>query len=158
MRRAIALTANCPQLPFGALIVSDETGEVVAEGWNESALNLTRHGEIDAINHLAESGRSDGGPGLVLYTTAESCPKVPGGHPLERHRHGGVRFLDPLPAAAGLAADRHPRRRSGAPEPRMGMCDHRRRARTGVQPLVRVSARLISSRRSAAVGRTPGVS
>jgi tRNA(adenine34) deaminase len=74
MRRAIALTANCPQLPFGALIVSDETGEVVAEGWNESALNLTWHGEIDAINHLAESGRGDSGPGLVLYTTAEPCP------------------------------------------------------------------------------------
>jgi tRNA(adenine34) deaminase len=74
MRRAIALTANCPQLPFGALIVSDETGEVVAEGWNESALNLTWHGEIDVINHLAELGRGDSGPGLVLYTTAESCP------------------------------------------------------------------------------------
>jgi hypothetical protein len=31
MRRAIALTANCPRLPFGALIVRGDTGEVVAD-------------------------------------------------------------------------------------------------------------------------------
>jgi hypothetical protein len=74
MRRAIALTANCPRLPFGALIVCAETGEVVAEGWNKSAINPTWHGEIDAINRLAESGRGDRGSGLVLYTTAEPCP------------------------------------------------------------------------------------
>lgn len=74
MRRAIALTANCPRLPFGALIVCAETGEVVAEGWNQSAINPTWHGEIDAINRLAESGRGDDGAGLVLYTTAEPCP------------------------------------------------------------------------------------
>jgi tRNA(Arg) A34 adenosine deaminase TadA len=74
MRRAIALTANCPRLPFGALIVLGDSGEVLAEGWNRSAINPTWHGEIDAINRLAESGRLDGGPGLVLYTTAEPCP------------------------------------------------------------------------------------
>jgi tRNA(Arg) A34 adenosine deaminase TadA len=74
MRRAIALTANCPRLPFGALIVCAESGEVVAEGWNKSAINPTWHGEIDAINRLAESGRGDGGSGLVVYTTAEPCP------------------------------------------------------------------------------------
>jgi len=74
MRRAIALTANCPQLPFGTLIVSDETGEVVAEEWNKLALNQTWHGEIDAINYLTESGRGDSGSGIVLYTNAESCP------------------------------------------------------------------------------------
>jgi len=74
MRRAIALTAHCPRLPFGALIVRGETGEVVAEGWNRSAINPTWHGEIDAINRLAESGRGEGGSGLVLYTTAEPCP------------------------------------------------------------------------------------
>jgi tRNA(Arg) A34 adenosine deaminase TadA len=66
MRRAIALTANCYHLPFGALIVCAETGEVVAEGWNKSAINPTWHGEIDALNRLAESGRGDRGSGLVL--------------------------------------------------------------------------------------------
>jgi len=30
-RRAIALTANCPRLPFGALTVYADTGEVVAD-------------------------------------------------------------------------------------------------------------------------------
>ena len=74
MRRAISLTANCPRLPFGALIVSADTGVVLAEGWNKSAINPTWHGEIDAINRLAESGRVDDGSGLVLYTTAEPCP------------------------------------------------------------------------------------
>ncbi len=74
MRRAIALTANCPQLPSGAVIVRAETGEVMAEGWNKSAINPTWHGEIDAINRLAESGRGDHGRGLVLYTTAEPSP------------------------------------------------------------------------------------
>jgi len=74
MRRAIALTANCPRLPFGTLIVRGDTGEVVAEGWNRSAINPTWHGEIDAINRLAESGHGESASGLVLYTTAEPCP------------------------------------------------------------------------------------
>lgn len=78
MRRAIALTANCPHLPFGAVIVRGETGEVLAEGWNKSALNPTWHGEIDAINHLAESGGGEEASGLVLYTTAEPCPMCMG--------------------------------------------------------------------------------
>ncbi len=78
MRRAIALTANCPHLPFGAVIVRGATGAVVAEGWNQSAINPTWHGEIDAINRLAESGLGDDASGLVLYTTAEPCPMCMG--------------------------------------------------------------------------------
>jgi tRNA(adenine34) deaminase len=74
MTRAIALTANCPDLPFGALIVSADAGHVLAEGWNRSAINPTWHGEIDAINRLAESGHAESAAGLVLYTTAEPCP------------------------------------------------------------------------------------
>lgn len=74
MRRAIALTAKCPGLPFGAVIVRGDTGEVLAEGWNKSTINPTWHGEIDAINRPAESGRGDDGSGLVLYSTAEPCP------------------------------------------------------------------------------------
>jgi tRNA(Arg) A34 adenosine deaminase TadA len=78
VRRAVALTANCPHLPFGAVIVRGETGEVVAEGWNRSALNPAWHGEIDAINRLAESGLGDDPSGLVLYSTAEPCPMCMG--------------------------------------------------------------------------------
>lgn len=73
-RRSIALTANCPRLPFGALIVCAETGVVVAEGWRKSAINSMWHGEIDAINSLAESRRGDNGSGLVCYTRAEPRP------------------------------------------------------------------------------------
>ncbi len=75
MRRAIALAGNAPDLPFGAVIVDRGTGEVVAEGWNRTALNPTWHGEIDAINHLptATAGRR-----LALYTTAEPCPMCMG--------------------------------------------------------------------------------
>jgi tRNA(Arg) A34 adenosine deaminase TadA len=78
MRRAIALTVNCPRLPFGAVIVSAATGEVVAEGWNRSGSNPTWHGEIDVINRLADIGWGDRGPELVLYTTAEPCPMCMG--------------------------------------------------------------------------------
>jgi tRNA(adenine34) deaminase len=74
MRRAMALTANCPDLPFGAVIVRAATGEVMAEGWNRSSLNPIWHGEVDAINRLAASGHSENTSGLVLYTTAEPCP------------------------------------------------------------------------------------
>jgi len=74
MRRAIALTANCPDLPFGAVIICRDTGEVVAEGWNRSSVNPTWHGEIDAINRLAESAYPGSASRLALYTTAEPCP------------------------------------------------------------------------------------
>jgi tRNA(Arg) A34 adenosine deaminase TadA len=35
MRRAIELTAHCPALPFGAVVVHRPTGDVVAEGWKQ---------------------------------------------------------------------------------------------------------------------------
>lgn len=74
MRRALALTANCPDLPFGAVIASCETGEVLAEGWNRSTVNPTWHAEIDVLNRLADAGWRGDRSDLVLYTTAEPCP------------------------------------------------------------------------------------
>jgi tRNA(Arg) A34 adenosine deaminase TadA len=74
MRRAIALAARVPEVPFGAVIVRREGGETVAEGWNKSAVNATWHGEMDALNALFRSGRVGDAGGLVLYTTAEPCP------------------------------------------------------------------------------------
>lgn len=74
MRRAIELAGNVPDLPFGAVIVDGSTGQIVAEGWNRSSVNPTWHGEIDAINRLAESRSEFDGSQLVLYTTAEPCP------------------------------------------------------------------------------------
>ena len=74
MRRAIALAANVPDLPFGAVIVDGGNGMVLAEGWNKTSLNPTWHGEIDAINRLAALGTSVENERLVMYTTAEPCP------------------------------------------------------------------------------------
>lgn len=78
MRRAIALAAHAPELPFAAVIVDRTTGEVVAEGWNRSSDNPTWHGEIDAINALFAAGAPADGSRLVLYTTAEPCPMCQG--------------------------------------------------------------------------------
>src|SRR5437773_1325994 len=78
MRRAIELAAKVPDLPFGAVIVDRECGEIVAEGWNKSSLNPTWHGEIDAINQLATAHAEMDRNRLVLYTTAEPCPMCQG--------------------------------------------------------------------------------
>jgi tRNA(Arg) A34 adenosine deaminase TadA len=78
MRRTIKLAGNVPSVPFGALIVDRRTGKIVAEGWNKSSANPTWHGEIDAINQLAESQEEYEGEDLVLYTTAEPCPMCQG--------------------------------------------------------------------------------
>ncbi len=74
MRRAIELALEVPQFPFGAVIVKRATGEIVAEGFNQSALNPTFHGEMVAINRCAEFQRSTDWSEFDLYTTAEPCP------------------------------------------------------------------------------------
>lgn len=74
MRRAISLTTNTPDLPFGAVIVNLKSGEIVAEGWNRSTINPIWHGEIDAINALFRTHPAIATSELVLYTTAEPCP------------------------------------------------------------------------------------
>jgi len=73
MRQAIALAKLVPRLPFGAVIVRRETGEIVAEGFNRSSDSPTFHGEIDAINRCAAMHRSIDWTELDLYTTAEPC-------------------------------------------------------------------------------------
>ncbi|HKM52570.1 MAG TPA: nucleoside deaminase [Isosphaeraceae bacterium] len=78
MRRAIAMAANAPELPFGAVIVHRGSGVTVAEGWNRSDINPTWHGEIDVLNTLYRPGRKIEGSELALYTTAEPCPMCMG--------------------------------------------------------------------------------
>jgi tRNA(adenine34) deaminase len=73
MRKAIDLALQVPQLPFGAVIVNRATGEIVAEGFNKSALNPTFHGEMVAINHCAELHHPNDWSKFDLYTTAEPC-------------------------------------------------------------------------------------
>jgi tRNA(Arg) A34 adenosine deaminase TadA len=74
IRRAIELAKHVPKFPFGAVIVDQATEEVIAEGWNQSSVNPTWHGEIDAINQMAEAGHDWKAMRLTLYSTAEPCP------------------------------------------------------------------------------------
>lgn len=74
MRLAINQAKKVPHLPFGAVIVRASTGEVLADGYNQSLKDPTFHGEMVAINRCAAKHLFlDWGP-LVLYTTAEPCP------------------------------------------------------------------------------------
>jgi tRNA(adenine34) deaminase len=74
MKRAIELAANVPQFPFGAVLVDERDGRIVAEGWNQSRLNPAFHGEIDVINNCARLHAGIDWSQLTLYTTAEPCP------------------------------------------------------------------------------------
>jgi tRNA(Arg) A34 adenosine deaminase TadA len=74
MRRAIALASQVPKFPFGAVIVRRSDGYCAGEGFNQSGLNPTFHGEMVAINRCAELHRPSDWTGFDLYTTAEPCP------------------------------------------------------------------------------------
>ena len=74
MDRALVLAARNPAAPFGAVIVSATSGEVLGEGVNDARSSPTRHGEMVAIDAWAAAGRPEGEGGLVLVTTAEPCP------------------------------------------------------------------------------------
>jgi tRNA(adenine34) deaminase len=74
MRRAIELARNAPRLPFGTVIVDRESSAIVAEGWNRGEENPIWHGEIDALNRLANVPQRQLASQLLLYTTAEPCP------------------------------------------------------------------------------------
>ena len=78
MRLAIELAFKVPDLPFASVIVDQDSGEVVAEGWNRSSVNPTWHGEIDAINRMIEAACDWKRRSMALYTTAEPCPMCQG--------------------------------------------------------------------------------
>ncbi|MGH3090164.1 MAG: nucleoside deaminase [Rubrobacteraceae bacterium] len=78
MRRAIAAAKNNPDSPFGAVIVDRESGEIVAEAFNEGRRNPVRHGETAAIYDLAERDPGVDWGKLTLYTTADPCPMCAG--------------------------------------------------------------------------------
>ncbi len=78
MRRAIELALQVPEFPFGAVIVRRSSGEIIAEGFNQSAINPTLHGEMVAINQCATRHHLADWRELDLYTTAEPCPMCQG--------------------------------------------------------------------------------
>ena len=65
--------------PYGAVIVDPGKGEIVVKGNNHASINPIWHGEMDALNKLAEIVGKDGesvyevAPKLELYTSAEPC-------------------------------------------------------------------------------------
>lgn len=74
MRKAIEQALKVPEFPFGAIMVRRATGVIIAEGYNQSSLNPTFHGEMVAINRCAELYRPEDWSEYDLYTTAEPCP------------------------------------------------------------------------------------
>lgn len=73
MKMAIEQAKNNKTYPFGAVIVNEETGEVMAEGVNSGAMNPINHGEIVAINNFVDKHGNSGFKSLTLYTTGEPC-------------------------------------------------------------------------------------
>lgn len=79
MRRALELARIAyekGEVPVGAVVVKNSTGEIVGEGYNlrEEAKNALAHAEIMAIN---DACRTLGGwrlPDCSVYVTLEPCP------------------------------------------------------------------------------------
>lgn len=73
MRHALVIARQNPEYPFGS-VITDEKGDIVAEGINRGDENPIWHGEIDAINECARYYAGRDWSALTLYTTAEPCP------------------------------------------------------------------------------------
>jgi tRNA(Arg) A34 adenosine deaminase TadA len=73
MQRAVELARTNPRSPFGAAIVHEPTGEILAEGANRAPENPILHAETDAINNLARGSQLAPWGECVIYCTAEPC-------------------------------------------------------------------------------------
>ena len=80
MKRAIAWSAKAVDeprryCPFGAVIVDNKTGEIVAEGVNDTQekMDPTAHGEIVAIRKACAKLNSQTLENCTLYTSFEPC-------------------------------------------------------------------------------------
>ena len=63
---------------FVAIIVDGATGQILAEGINDSPNDPTQHCEIAAIRNLASKLPRRQWHSLIMYTTAEPCPMCSG--------------------------------------------------------------------------------
>ena len=73
MKKAIELAKSNPKASFAALIVDNNTGDILSTGLNASTINPTLHGEMMAINHCAPKHPHVDWSQVTLYTTAEPC-------------------------------------------------------------------------------------
>ena len=83
MRMALALAqaaANDGEVPVGAIVVDESTGEVVSEGFNRPVAthDPTAHAEIAALRRAAETRENYRLTGLTLYVTLEPCAMCAG--------------------------------------------------------------------------------
>ncbi len=60
--------------PFGAVIVDNDSGEVMCHGRNRGSTNRIYHGEMDAMINCGDKHPQLDWTGLTLYTTGEPCP------------------------------------------------------------------------------------
>ena len=83
MRMALALAqaaADAGEVPVGAVVVDESTGEVVAKGANGpvAAHDPTAHAEIVALRAAAVATENYRLTGLTLYVTLEPCAMCAG--------------------------------------------------------------------------------
>lgn len=73
MGMAIQAAKTNPKFPFGAVIVDNNTGEILATGVDNRVDNPTFHGEMMAINSAVKKFPKIDWKNTTLYTTAEPC-------------------------------------------------------------------------------------
>ncbi len=83
MRQAIALAKKAAELgevPVGALIVDNNTGEILASAYNlrETEKKATAHAEVMAIDRACSKRGDWRLSGCTLYVTLEPCPMCAG--------------------------------------------------------------------------------
>lgn len=83
MKRAIELArkaADAGEVPVGAVIVDNATGEIIAEGYNlrETEKRATAHAEILAIDRACGARGGWRLSGCTMYVTLEPCPMCAG--------------------------------------------------------------------------------
>ncbi len=74
MRRAIEIARRNPGAPFGAVLVDDASGEIVAEGGVQAGHDPTLHAEMVVLRSFADSHPGADFARLTLVSTAEPCP------------------------------------------------------------------------------------
>ncbi|MFI6007364.1 nucleoside deaminase [Streptomyces sp. NPDC051243] len=70
---AVARARRNPEWPFGAVIVHNRTGEVLAGGVNTGADSPLLHGEVAAMNDYVRRHGNQAWADTTLYTTGEPC-------------------------------------------------------------------------------------
>ena len=83
MRMALALAqaaADLGEVPVGAVVVDEATGEVISEGYNRpiAGNDPTAHAEIQALRAAATARGNYRLTGLTLYVTLEPCAMCAG--------------------------------------------------------------------------------